>query len=80
MSENLELHLETHPEFGDYYGQIFKGWFIPPETAEYKFYMACDDDCKMFLGETPNSIENPKEIINVQVYSGFRDYFRNHDG
>jgi hypothetical protein len=65
VSENLELQPETQQWYGDYYGQVFKGWFIPPETTEYRFYMSCDDDCRLKLGETPNVIKDPKEIIRV---------------
>jgi len=64
---------------GEYYGQVFKGWFIPPETTEYRFYMACDDHCKLRLGETPNVVESPKEILNVAAWTPFRDFLRSHD-
>jgi len=56
----LLLHLEGIPSLGDKYGTVSKGWFIPPETTDYKFYMACDDACVLKLGETPEVAKDPK--------------------
>lgn len=38
---------------GDYLGNVFKGWFVPPKTTGYRFYMACDDNCLLRIGKTP---------------------------
>jgi hypothetical protein len=38
---------------------VFKGWFIPPATTKYRFYMSCDDHCNLKLGSEPNKIEEP---------------------
>ena len=46
-SEHLALSLEGPVKLGDYYGQLFRGWFVPPATTRYRFYMACDDFCKL---------------------------------
>jgi len=53
-TESLSLHLETPYEEGDYLANRFEGWFLPPKTARYRFYMSCDDMCQVFLGNTPN--------------------------
>ena len=30
-------------------GTLAKGWFRAPATGNFKFYMSCDDACKLFL-------------------------------
>ena len=31
---------------------VSKGWFKAPATGNYRFYISCDDACKLFLDET----------------------------
>ncbi len=61
---------------GDYYGQILRGWFVPPVTARYRFYLACDDYCGLKLGATPNSITSATELLAVLGWSSYRDYYK----
>jgi len=42
-NESLALTMEVPYAQGDYYGSVMEGWFIPPETTNYRFYIACDD-------------------------------------
>jgi hypothetical protein len=44
--------METSINSGYYYGNILQGWFIPPATTSYRFYMACDDNCILKIGAT----------------------------
>lgn len=47
-------------DYTSYTGHVMRGWFVPPETTEYKFHMACDDYCRLFLGnETGKGPETP---------------------
>jgi len=77
-SESLALHLSTGWSEGNYLGNVFKGWFIPPETTKYQFWMACDDYCILNLGQAPNnaSKEAVKKVIGTTRYTSFRDYFK----
>jgi len=79
-TNHLSVELESHELKGDFYGQIFKGWFIPPATTDYKFYMSCDDHCELKLSKTPNDITAPTSIIKVDGASTFRQYFKDNDG
>jgi len=37
-----------------------RGWFKAPETGNYRFYISCDDLCKLFLNtDTPFNKANP---------------------
>jgi hypothetical protein len=49
-NESLALTLSTPLDEGTNIGNVFKGWFIPPATTNYKFWMACDDHCILKLG------------------------------
>ena len=33
-------------------GTNSKGWFRAPATGNYRFYIACDDACQLFIDET----------------------------
>ena len=56
--EELVLSFESPPNVGDRFTQLYKGWFVAPETANYRFYMACDDVCNLKLDTTPGSTTN----------------------
>jgi hypothetical protein len=40
---SLALTMESSTNLGDRFGHEYKGWFVPPATARYRFYMSCDD-------------------------------------
>jgi len=40
--------------FGDNYAQRFSGYFIPPTTAAYVFFVAADDDTDVYLSSDSN--------------------------
>jgi len=52
-----------------------KGWFVPPATTRYRFYIACDDYCNIELGDTPNQVENTTEINHNFIATDFRDWW-----
>lgn len=56
--ERLALTLESVPNFGDRYAQGYYGWFIPPETTRYRFYIACDDVCEFNINLEPGKNDN----------------------
>ena len=33
-------------------GAVSNGWFKAPATGNYRFYMSCDDACKVWLDST----------------------------
>lgn len=78
-NESLALTLSTPKDEGNRHGNIYKGWFIPPATTNYSFWMACDDHCILKLGETPgkgNDTSDVKDIIAVYGWSEWRDYHK----
>jgi len=61
-NETLSLQMEVPKDVGSQLANVMKGWFIPPATTRYRFYISCDDMCHLNLGSTPNSIDDVTEI------------------
>jgi hypothetical protein len=50
---SLATTLELQTTFWDQKaGNSFDGWFLAPETGEYKFYLSADDQVKLFFDTT----------------------------
>ncbi len=58
---------------GDNYGQRMRGWFLPPLTGSYTFYVASDDSSELWLStdETP---ANLRELAAVPAWTPYRDW------
>jgi hypothetical protein len=85
VNETIALSLEYVPDTGrSRYLQSYKGWFIPPETTRYRFYMACDDNCKLLMDLEPGKEDNLTSIItqiNTAPYNvKHRQYWFYTDG
>jgi hypothetical protein len=65
ISNLLTLQMETSLNSGLYHGSILNGWFIPPATTSYRFYISCDDFCILKLGTTSNQASNLTTLLNV---------------
>jgi len=72
--EQLALHLEAPLNVDTNYGNIFSGYFKAPATTNYRFYAACDDGCRVYLGTTPMD-PSSKQLIVDAGYASYRDYF-----
>lgn len=68
--------------------QPISGWFQPPATAEYRFYVACGSSCDLYLDhENPYVAGSPVtkqpdgELIAYKSSgsSGWRQYFNSFD-
>ena len=71
--------METSLNAGIYYGSVLQGWFIPPATARYRFYMACDEGCILKLGNISNSLSSITTLLNVGSWSDYRYYWKTND-
>lgn len=78
-SPKLALQFETSYTEADTSGNLFQGWFTAPETTNYRFYMACDDFCRLNLGDTPNNISPVTRILDITSNQGNRDYWNPTD-
>jgi len=52
-----------------------RGWFVAPATTNYRFYMACDDWCRINLGNEPMNSTNTTEISWNYEYMDHRDFW-----
>jgi len=55
--------------FGNNYVSISSGWFLPPTTDNYTFFLACDDDSDLYLS-TDATMANKTIIAQETAYSG----------
>lgn len=55
---------ETPTNDGDNYGQRLRGWLHPQVTGQYRFWIAGDDECQLFLS-TDASAANRTRIARV---------------
>jgi hypothetical protein len=60
-------------QFGDNYGGQIVGYFYPPATGDYVFYLAADDNAVLYLSPTANAADK-KVIARETVWSNAREY------
>lgn len=76
-SESLALTFSTPHGIANFYGTRMKGWFIPPATTNYRFYVACDDWCELKLNNATGVSEGDGLTKLVENYraSGHRNWW-----
>jgi len=73
FTTHLAMHFEGHEEeIKSFETAIYRGWFTPPADARYRFHNTCDDQCDLWLGNTPDSETDISELLNVDHWSEFR--------
>ena len=60
-------------QFADNYGGQMVGYFYPPTTGDYVFYLAADDNAVLYLSPSANPAEK-KVIARETVWSNPREY------
>ena len=53
--------------FGDNYGQCWTGWITPPQTGNYRFFRAADDDAEVWLGTS----DAPASAVRILAGVGY---------
>jgi YVTN family beta-propeller protein len=67
-----EINLfETPTNTSDNYGQRLRGWLHPQVTGQYRFWIAGDDECQLFL--SPDSSAANRSIIARVSAGGWTD-------
>ena len=59
----LSLNMEAEHNYGDQIAGLYKGWFVPPTDARYRFYMTCDDKCKISIAPCPDTTSPLTELV-----------------
>lgn len=56
-----------------------KGWFIPPATTNYRFYMSCDDYCQLDLALNSGEVSDVTRMATSWGAIDHRAYFSRID-
>ncbi len=64
---------ESPVDWADNYGQRFMGWLKPPQTGDYTFWIAGDNEQQLWLS-TDGSPANAVEIANVPGWTPALDW------
>lgn len=48
-----------------------EGWFVAPETTDYRFYMSCDDRCTFNLGKNDPDVKPTQDKMVKILESGY---------
>lgn len=64
---------EIESGIGDNYGTRVRGFFHPPQTGKYTFWIASDDASQLLLSTDENP-ENAVQVCNVSTYTSSREW------
>lgn len=64
---------ESPSDYADNYGQRWSGWITAPETGNYRFYVASDDNAELWLSTTDKRA-NRVLIATESNYRGTRNW------
>ncbi|HEY3322391.1 MAG TPA: PA14 domain-containing protein [Planctomycetota bacterium] len=70
-TETVATFFEAPTNWADNYGQRMHGYFIPPATGQYTFYIASDDNSELWLS-TDNTPANIVKIAAVTSWTNSR--------
>jgi hypothetical protein len=70
---SLVTNADSAGGFGDNHARRYSGYFIPPTTDRYVFFVASDDDCDVFLS-TDSTPANKRLIAQEIGWSGTRNW------
>ncbi len=63
---------QSDPDLG-FYGQWIRGWIIPPETGNYRFYIASDDQSELWLSTNKTPAAKVK-VSSVPEWTNYRQW------
>ena len=64
---------EGPADVADNYGSRISGYICPPQTGEYTFWIAGDDNCELWLS-TDDDPANKVKIASVSGYTSYRQW------
>ncbi len=53
------------------------GYFVPPRTGNYRFYVSVDDQAQVYLNKVPRDTDPSNAVLVASCIGavGFRNYF-----
>ena len=68
-----DISVPANNAYGDNYGAQMIGYFYPPVTGDYIFYLAADDGANLYLS-TDDTVANKKLIAQESGWSNARNW------
>jgi hypothetical protein len=56
-------------------GNSIEGYFRAPKTGNYRFYMACDDQCRFQLATESLNPASLQSYLTLNSHTSYRNYF-----
>jgi hypothetical protein len=73
VDEQIYTTVENPQNIADTFLTQYVGFFVPQVTASYRFFLACDDTARVYLGTDENKPVNPTfELTSWTSYRNFR--------
>lgn len=72
-SDVLRTGFEAPRDVGDNYGQRLRGFIIPPQSGNYRFWIASDDQSVLYLS-SDESLVNARPIAWVNDWTSSREW------
>lgn len=73
--ETLLTQFESETDIYDRIGNRMKGWFIAPETTQYRFHLACDDYCYIAMGLNTSDPLSTTTLVETFSWKPSRDFY-----
>jgi hypothetical protein len=73
----LTRTFEVEPDFADDYGQRMRGYFIPPTTGAYTFYISSYGHSALYLS-TNSLAENKKQIARAENSGPYFNFYQHN--
>ena len=71
----LSTSLEPPQNFKNpFYGNLYTGFFKAPASANYRFYMSCDDSCSLDLSNVTMDPTKKRNLLTLSSYTAYRGY------
>lgn len=74
------MNFETPYYNGDRIGNVMKGFFVAPKTASYRFYMSCDDYCRLNMALDSSQPDNMTQLLSMNGKRDYRSYYSPRGG
>ena len=79
VEDVAQLVFETPNLYRINMGTTWDGFFKPPATGDYRFYMSCDDPCELYMDKT-NPLSSgvdfvTEKIANRNWWTTWRNYY-----
>lgn len=73
IATSLEAPTDLTPDGRQ--GNMYKGWFVAPETTSYRFHITCDDICDLYMGLNTSDPLTKTKLVYRGSHTVHRRFF-----